>query len=616
MSDAVTAAAVSVRPSVPPSDAPAVLPSCEHETVSEPRSLASVVETALAPDAHNNPVPDSLAVPALLLESLGEGVCLCNLDGEIVWANVAFQQTDPTARANITAACRQAARSFLEAAENPGMPAPRTRFDAATEHDTKWFEASISPVRDRVTGNITQVAAVVYDVSSARRVQSKMDAIDRAGTELVRLDADTIRKMNTAERLRVLEQKIIKFAHDLLHFDHFAIRLVDERSSKLELVMSCGLPQEALEVELYARREGNGISGFVAATGNTYLCGDTSADPRYVIGINAAHSSITIPLRMSDKVIGVFNIESTQFNAFNEEDRQFGEMFATYIALALHILDLLVVERSTTGKAVTGTVEGELQEPLEDIAAVSARLKLAVSAMTAAQAAAISAAGENAAMGGAPVVVGVQTMDPSIARFVERIIADVDSIKRRMKDVAAGPATILGAEKSIAEAALDPALVGRQVLVADDDQRIRQIIRDVLRGRGAEVTVCENGTQAIDAIARMIAGRKPSTSDGAVGTSSPGQERVVESDNHTYTPGKFDLIVSDIKMPDQTGYEIFAAARKVMPEIPVILMTGFGYDPHHSIVRASQEGLSCVLFKPFQAERLIEEVHKALAKKG
>ncbi|MCE2968514.1 MAG: hypothetical protein LW831_13410, partial [Phycisphaeraceae bacterium] len=61
-------------------------------------------------------------------------------------------------------------------------------------------------------------------------------------------------------------------------------------------------------------------------------------------------------------------------------------------------------------------------------------------------------------------------------------------------------------------------------------------------------------------------------------------------------------------------YEIFAAARKVSPDLPVILMTGFGYDPHHSVVRASQEGLSCVLFKPFQAERLIEEVHKALAK--
>ena len=47
-------------------------------------------------------------------------------------------------------------------------------------------------------------------------------------------------------------------------------------------------------------------------------------------------------------------------------------------------------------------------------------------------------------------------------------------------------------------------------------------------------------------------------------------------------------------------------------ETPVILMTGFGYDPNHSIVRSSQEGLSCFLFKPFQATQLVEEVRKAL----
>ena len=40
-------------------------------------------------------------------------------------------------------------------------------------------------------------------------------------------------------------------------------------------------------------------------------------------------------------------------------------------------------------------------------------------------------------------------------------------------------------------------------------------------------------------------------------------------------------------------------------------MTGFGYDPNHSIMRASQEGLHTVLFKPFRAEQLIEAVKKA-----
>ena len=97
------------------------------------------------------------------------------------------------------------------------------------------------------------------------------------------------------------------------------------------------------------------------------------------------------------------------------------------------------------------------------------------------------------------------------------------------------------------------------------------------------MTVCENGQAAIDALEKA----------GAAGV-------------------QFDLIVSDIKMPDRNGYEVFAAARRNDTDVPVILMTGFGYDPHHSIVRASQEGLQCVLFKPFQVERLMEEVRKAV----
>jgi DNA-binding NtrC family response regulator len=77
-------------------------------------------------------------------------------------------------------------------------------------------------------------------------------------------------------------------------------------------------------------------------------------------------------------------------------------------------------------------------------------------------------------------------------------------------------------------------------------------------------------------------------------------------------PGGVDLVVSDIKMPDRNGYEVFRSAKSIDPDIPVILMTGFGYDPHHSIVRSSQEGLDSFLFKPFQASQLLEAVTKSL----
>ena len=76
----------------------------------------------------------------------------------------------------------------------------------------------------------------------------------------------------------------------------------------------------------------------------------------------------------------------------------------------------------------------------------------------------------------------------------------------------------------------------------------------------------------------------------------------------------YDLVISDIRMPDHNGYEVFRAAKSICNDTPVILMTGFGYDPHHSIVRASQEGLHSFLFKPFNAGQLLELIEKAFSK--
>jgi CheY-like chemotaxis protein len=114
--------------------------------------------------------------------------------------------------------------------------------------------------------------------------------------------------------------------------------------------------------------------------------------------------------------------------------------------------------------------------------------------------------------------------------------------------------------------------------VADDEPNIRVTISDVLRKYGAKITQAASGSEAITLLEQ----------------------------------GSFDLVVSDIKMPDKTGYDVFAAAHKRNTSTPVILMTGFGYDPNHSIVRASQEGLQAVLFKPFKVEQLLVEVRKAL----
>ena len=76
--------------------------------------------------------------------------------------------------------------------------------------------------------------------------------------------------------------------------------------------------------------------------------------------------------------------------------------------------------------------------------------------------------------------------------------------------------------------------------------------------------------------------------------------------------GNVDLVLTDIAMPDMDGYELYWRIRDFNPELPVIMMTGFGYDPNHVLVRAKGDGLQDVLYKPFEIEKLVELIDRRL----
>ncbi|NBC11611.1 MAG: response regulator, partial [Planctomycetes bacterium] len=465
-----------------------------------------------------------------------------------VWANNKMRSFPPEVYDRVKQTCLSAQSLFTHQVSPHNTGDQRRlrskKFGFQVGND-RYFEAIVSPMIDD-DNHVHQVVAVVWDASTGRRLQQKIDAIDNAGRELCRLESERIGQMNVADRLKLLEEKIIRFTSDLLHFDHFCIRLLNRRTNKLELVIAVGLPTEATEVDLYAQPEGNGISGYVASTGRSYICHDVEKDPRYVIGLDHAMSSLTVPLRLHDKVIGMFNIESAEPGAFNEDDRQFAEIFGRYIAIALNTLNLLVVERYTTSGQMAENVGREIAAPLNDIHTEVEALK--------------------------DQYVG----NEDIRSRLSHITNNVESIRESIRHAGDAPRTVLGADQGSID--LDPLFAGKHVLVADDEPNIRQTIADMINRRGGKTHEARDGAEAA-----TIIDQQP-----------------------------LDLIISDIKMPHRNGYEIFAAARRRDATVPVILMTGFGYDPNHCIVRASQEGLHAVLFKPFKVEQMIEEIRKAL----
>lgn len=476
-----------------------------------------------------------------------DGMALFTGTGELIHANAAFGALPEVLRLRVVELVKASA---LRPPERRGGPLPQALTDVELPGGAT-FEVRVLP---QASGTHARAAALVRDVTEARNFSRWLGQVDRAGAELLRYDAQQIRDMNAVERLQLLETRLVKAARDVLHFESFSVWLLDEKTGRLECIIRHGLPAEVANLELYRGQDGNGITGHVAATGMSYLCDDTESDPLFMPGATGAKCSLTVPLKIHERVIGILDAESTQAHDFNAEDRTLAEAFGRYVAMALGMLELLVVERAATNATACGRVEGEIREPLEDI------LTEVESLLTRDE----TAKGEGCG-------------------HAARIRADVESIRQKLRDAATGPQTILGVERALAKREADPVLAGKRVLVADDESRIRRVLGDVLRNRGCLVTICACGEEAIEAI------------------------RHAE---------RFDLVVSDIKMPDRNGYEVFAAARAKLGDVPVILMTGFGYDPHHSIVRASQEGLQAVLFKPFQIERMVDEVRKSLAPKA
>ena len=118
------------------------------------------------------------------------------------------------------------------------------------------------------------------------------------------------------------------------------LQLLDSATSELAVRAMIGYPDSTRNLRI---KVGQGITGWVAQTGQPALIPDTRLDPRFIDGSpdHAIRSELAVPLIAESEVLGVINVESTEPGAFDEGDLKLLSTLSGNLAMILRNLQLL-----------------------------------------------------------------------------------------------------------------------------------------------------------------------------------------------------------------------------------------------------------------------------------
>ncbi len=495
------------------------------------------------------------AKEVLVLDVLPIGIASLDLEQKIMWSNRRFRLICSDSETDFAAdhPADVVGWPFYDCVGDPTILGP----DFCPLHTVKsalkptqtvlrnsrneYYRMDVTPLLDE-SGALWRLIVSLQDMTDSQITEQRLDSLMKAGAELADLTPDQLKELPPEDRISLLKSNILLHSMDLLNYNVVEIRLLSSESGALEPLLAYGIDEEAMNRRLYPQPEGNGVTGYVAHTGKSYLCEDTREDPYYLLGMAGAKSSLTVPLLYHDQVIGTFNVESPEPRAFTEKDLRFLELFANHVAAAINTLDLLSTEKAETAAASVEAIHSAVALPIDLI------LNDAVFVLS-----------------------QHHDLEPELLERLRRIQSKAREIKSVIQKV--GEKMTPAQAHPFPPQDKHPLLRNSNVLVVDEDESVLLAANEMLSRYGCNVESAPKANEALLMIQNA----------------------------------HYDAIIADIRMTDCNGYQFLLKLRTVMTAnpVPLILMTGFGYDPGHVVVNARKEGVDTFLYKPFLLDKLL-----------
>jgi GAF domain-containing protein len=227
------------------------------------------------------------------------------------------------------------------------------RFLQFTDTGTETRSELAVPIstKDRIIGvlNVQSAQLDAFDESDLAVMRALADqaatAIENARlfeaeqrrAEQFRVISEVGRRITSVMSIDSVLQQVAELIHSAFDYDHVGIAMIEDdtvvyRVGAGKLWGNAGF--EFSPAHLKVGEEG--ISGWVAATGNPLLVPDVREEPRYVwMRGSSTISELVVPIKLKERVIGVLDAQSDQLDAFDESDLTVLQSLADQAAIAI-----------------------------------------------------------------------------------------------------------------------------------------------------------------------------------------------------------------------------------------------------------------------------------------